>query len=493
MTPERLAQLVQAIKPPPYIEQLFPAQRAPVSSRGRWKALTTSRRAGKTIALIAECADRLEQCKRGEYVLYIAKTRDAAKELAWDKLVALDEQYKLGWTFRVGDLHIETPEGGVLLLRGAEGSDAEKERQKIRGLEVRHAALDEAQSYASTIRLLLRTTIEPSLGKLRGTCTVAGTPGEVMGGGWYNISHKHDGCETKWERYHWTVRENPHFPDAVAYLAGVLVDNQWTEENPTYQREYEGVWIADDSVQVYRYLASRNRVSSIPGYELEWPHGLGVDFGQDDACAWTLHANKPSTKKIFGVLSLKVRGLKPSECAEITGYLVAKTKPDVLVGDGGNLGGIVYIDAINERLVDTTGQEMIGAQKSEKRAYIELLNGDLRAGLLLLCDGPVQWILDDPDAPAVLKEAALHGCAPLMDEMETLPWANEARLKEHAGHANHCCDSNLYDWRHLSAYLSDAAPPRRDPVHGEPGYQEWLMNMDLEAERARIERPWWER
>lgn len=492
MDPARLALLVRSVQVQPWVAQLCDVQRAVALSPARWKAVTTSRRGGKTVELVAECADKLMRCRRGEVVLYVAKTRDTAKELAWDKFSALSEQFKLPWVFKVGDLRIETPEGGALLLRGAEGSDAEKERQKMRGLKVRHCAIDEAQAIAGTLRRLLRETIEPALGDLRGSCTVAGTPGEVMGGGWYNISHDHEGCEEKWTRFEWTVRENTFFRDAEEYLAAALRENGWTVETPTYRREYEGKWCADPSVQVYRYLAARNDVIGfIPGYDLSWPHSLGVDFGQDDACAWTLHTNRPGTREVYGVLSFKLRGLSPAECGAITGWLVEKTTPDVLVGDGGNLGGNVYIDAINERLSEVTRQRMESAQKTEKRAYIDFLNGDLTSGRLRFLKGRVPWVGDD--APEAIRDAAKYGCEPLCDELETLPWANEARLKEHGGHANHCCDSNLYSWRHFSTYLDEARPAEREPVPGEPAYDAWLMDQDAQQARLEHETPWWER
>lgn len=440
--------------------------------------------------LVAECADALERCERGEAVLFLAKTRDTAKELAWDKLQALAEGHKVPWHFKVGDLRIETRRGGVMLLRGAEGADAEKERQKIRGQKFRHVAIDEAQSIASTIRRLLRETVEPALGDLRGSCTVAGTPGDVMAGGWYNISHKHDGCEEKWERHQWTVRQNPFFADAEQWLADALRENAWTPETPTYQREYEGIWCADDSVQVYRFLAARNDVASITGYELTWPHALGVDFGEDDACAWTLLCNRPGTAEVYGVLSFKLRGLKPAECADITGALVERTSPDVLVGDGGNLGGNIYIDAINERLSERTRQVMVSAKKTEKRAYIELCNGDLRGGTIKFCSKPPEWLA----SVVLLAEHGIEGCEQLTDELETLPWANEARLREHAGHDNHCCDSFLYAWRHFSAYLhGDDPTTNSEPAYGTQEYQTWLMNKDTEQHQERMDRKWWQK
>lgn len=85
MTPERFTLLTRAVQFPPWVTQLCDVQRAVAMSRARWKAVTTSRRGGKTVELVAEDCDKLQQCRRGEGVLYVAKTRDTAKELAWDK------------------------------------------------------------------------------------------------------------------------------------------------------------------------------------------------------------------------------------------------------------------------------------------------------------------------------------------------------------------------------------------------------------------------
>lgn len=492
----QLGAFAQALRPSPWVKQLCDVQRAVVQSRERWKAVTGARRGGKTVGLVAECAEQLEQCERGEVVYYLADTRDNAMELCWDKFDALAEEHRLPWEFKLGDATIKTPRGGELRVRGVIGSDTKREQRKLRGSKCRHVGIDEAQNIAAILRDLLRKTVEPALGDLRGTLTIAGTPGEVMAGGWYHISHKHEGCEEKWERFHWTVRDNPFFRDAHQWLADVLRENAWTIESPTYQREYEGIWCADDSVQVYRYLAARNDIDSIPGYDISWPHGLGQDFGEDDACAWTLLCNRPGTEEVYVVLSFKLRGLKPADSADITGALVDITTPDVLVGDGGNLGGNIYIDAINERLGLRTRQQMVSAQKTEKRAFIELCNGDLRSGRIKFAKRMPEQLRRAIDAHPLLKELLedVDGCEQLTGELETLPWANEARLKEHAGHDNHCGDSFLYSWRHFSAYLGiHETKDNAEPLHGTEEYQTWLMDKDTEQHQLRASRKWWEK
>jgi hypothetical protein len=464
-SPERLAQLIEAIRPSPWVADLFDKQRDVLRSKARFKSVTTSRRGGKTIMLTALAADSLDASGFDEVTLYIARTRIGAKELIWSKLKGLARRYQLPWSFHESELRIETPAGGVLLVRGAEGADPEEEREKIRGLKVRRALLDEPDTYAGTMRVLLREVIEPALGDLRGDVIIAGTPGDVPAGAWFEIS---EAKIAKWTRFHWTIRDNPHFKDSAEYLTQVLADNHWSEDHPTYQREYLGKWSQDDSKQVYRYVQSYD-VDAVPGYVAgEWVHTIGVDFGQTDSCAWVVLASHPHRSETYVVDVHKKAGLTPEQAADITRGYVTKYNPHVLVGDGGNLGGNIYIDAYNQRHYQ--GVAMVAATKSEKRAYIELLNGDLRATRLRF-----------------LKPQ----CEPLTDELLTLPWSDETRTHPHASYDDHAADAFLYSWRHHTAYLHSAPTKNTPTVHLTPDDDKYVEREEDEAREA-AGREWWD-
>lgn len=452
-----LADILDAIKPKPWFSQLFTAQQKVFKAPGRFKVVTTSRRAGKTILLTTLAAEALENSGPDEVTLYIARTRSAAKELIWQKLKSLSTTHKLNWVFHEGTLRIETPAGGVLLVRGAEGSDPQEEREKIRGLKLRRALLDEPATYSGTLKILLRDVIEPAIGDLNGDIIITGTPGLVQAGSWYEIS---SGKIPKWKKFHWTIKDNPYFRNSESYLATVLVENHWTEDHPTYQREYLGRWSTDDSVTVYKFNRDRNTVTNLPDYNQDtWIHTIGVDFGMVDASAWSVLASPPHQNITYVIEAFKRTNLLPEQAAEVTQKLVKKYNPITVVGDAGGLGK-PYVEAYNRRF----GGRMLAANKTEKRAHIELLNGDLQAGRFLLLM---------PDAES------------LAEEMEQLPWADESRTKEHPAYPNHCVDSANYSWRHHRAYLATPAPKPAPRIT--PDSPEFWDN-----EIAKLNKPWYE-
>ena len=425
----------------------------------------------------ALAADSLDASQHDEVTLYLARNRSVAKELFWPKIKGLQRAHNLPWQLNETELRITTPRGGVLLVKGAEGGDPDEEMEKLRGLKMRRVICDEPSTYAHTLRRLLKEVIEPGLGDLRGDCIVNGTPGIVCSGAWHEIStgilppgdRRPPSALAKWTRWHWDITNNPFFKDSAQYLREVLEENGWTEEDPTFQREYLGRWVIDISAQVYRYLASRNGVTEVPDYDRDsWVHTIGTDFGVVDECAWTVLASHPHQRDVYAIRSYAKAGLLPEQAAEFTRELVDEFKPHRLVGDSGGLGK-PYVMAYNERF--NTGQQMEPADKQEKRANIELMNGDLGSGRMKIL---------------------LPECEDLAGQMENLPWASSAREKEHAGYKNHRTDSALYAWRAHSAYLHDTPSKSwRTPVPGEPEYESWLIEQEEQQCREQSELPWW--
>lgn len=420
-------------------------------------------------------ATALECAGFDECVLYLAKDRQIAATLMWGKLHQIAREYKLPWSFNETTLRIDHPNGGFLLVRGAEGANPKEERDKLRGLKCKRVLIDEPATYAEILDELLSEVIEPALRIPRGDCVIAGTPGFICAGSWYEISTGKSGKKdrSKWKRFRWPGDRNPY--GEPGYLEKVKQENGFTDDDPLFRIEYHGEWTVSDALQVFRYVESRNCVDVVPGYDRRtWVHSLAVDFGIKDACAWTVVASHPHSRDTYVLESFKETGKRPDEAADITRALVEKYEPSVLVGDAGNLGGNLYVEAINERLGPRASANMIAAQKSEKRAHIDLLNNDFRAPRLFL-----------------LRETT----KPLQKELLELPWANAQQREAHKAYDDHACDSLLYAFRHHSAYMHEAPSPStwRTPVRGEADYEQHLIDMEVEQSKALHERPWWSR
>ncbi len=448
---------------PVYLRSLFVNQLRVVAQLALDKPVTRrvvalcGRRAGKTVMAGAALMWALQNAGFDEDVVYGARTRMVAKGLIWGKLKRIIDICGLTWKVNESELTITTDAGATLHVVGF---DKAAEVEKLRGMKLRLFVADEPATYSPLLGTLFRDIVDPALGDVRGSVLLCGTPGPTPVGTWYEVSC---GKSERWRLHRWTILDNPHFPSPAEYLAEVLEENGWTEETVTYQREYMARWVADDSVLVYRYVPSRNDVLAVPPTNI---HTIGVDFGMNDETAWVVWGSAKHERATYGLHAHKQQGLLPEEAAQITAELCERYDPDVLVGDSGGLGK-PYVEAFNRRYAEQLNRRMKPAEKTEKRAHIEIMNNDWRAPRLYL--GP--------------------GMEAYSQELMHLPWHKDDRREEHPAYPNHCCDAGLYGYRHHTAYLSEAAPPK--PPRLTPDDDEWI-EREAEGFREESGRDWWD-
>lgn len=200
-----------------------------------------------------------------------------------------------------------------------------------------------------------------------------------------------------------------------------------------------GRWVRDASMLVFPYFNEDCLVDDVP--ELE-RFVLGVDFGLRDATAFTVIGWRAEDPCAYIVHMHKATGLSPSDAAEIITDLSNTYPFERIVGDSQGLG-TGYVEEAKRRF----GIAIEGAEKNNKRGYIELLNGAVANGKLKVLRG-------------VHHE--------LYAETSSLPWKDENREKAHEGFENHLCDSLLYGWRACYNYLektSAALPEKGTPEH----------------------------
>lgn len=436
MTPKKRAALEELVrrklKRQGIIDSCHPMQRAVLADKSRYKAVLAGRRSGKTMLDSRAIALALEESGRDDWTFYSAVTRVVARDLIWGKLEEVNRDHQLGWDMRAHDMVISTKRGAMFRVLGFDDSS---QTEKSAGYRIRLFVADEPHSYATKLKYLAEQKIGPALGDLGGTLMLTGTPGIARVGYWYDSS---TGRLPEYKTWHWSVRSNPLFlRDPEEWIAEELALRKWTLETPAFRREILAEWCEDEGQLVYAFVGDRNLCGPIE-LEPDGTYTLGVDFGMNDACAWGVLYTPPGSRMVYVVHVETHDGLLPEEASDVTARLVERFKPSRIVGDAGGLGK-PYVESWNRRYGNRAGWFMRAAEKTEKRANIELVNGELRAGNVQIVS---EW------------------CAPLVDEVTNLVWADERREKEHPGCANHAADATLcYAYRAHTGYLHEIPQP----------------------------------
>lgn len=307
--------------------------------------------------------------------LYVTLTRLNAKQILWSDLLRLNEEHGLGGEPNHSELILRMPQGADIVLAGANN---EREIAKIRGKRFKGATIDEPQSMADRIlKPLINDAISPALLDFDGYLALAGTPGAVRAGHFYDVCH---GTSGRWERHRWTLRDNPHLERLSGkpidqLLAEVRAEHGWTEEDPTYLREYRGEWVDDVNALVFRYSADRNGFDQLP--EGRWSYVIGVDLGYEDSDAIAVLGWCNASPDVFLVEEMVCDKLTISELGDRLNEMVSRRRPQKVVVDAGGLGRKIV-----EELRRRWGIPCEAAEKQRKAEHIELLNDGLRTGRL---------------------------------------------------------------------------------------------------------------
>ena len=465
------------IKKPGYIEDLHPAQAAFWDDPNRFKVAICGRRAGKTNLAYRGLLQGMG-ANPNTIQAYIGVTRESAKRLAWNPLRRLAKQHGLPIQFNKVELIAYHTNGAELWILGA---DKEEDMDKMRGAAYKRVVIDEAASYRAFIERMVNEVIEPALGDHRGDLWLMGTPGRTAAGFFYDASINAPGFE-KFSVHKWTVADNPYFLDPEEWLQELRERNGWSEDHPTYRREYLGEWCKDDDALVYKFSTSENVIQDLPGEVSEYSYVLAMDFGIVDPKAFVILAYHPHDPCVYIVESYKRPDLCPTDVAEHIRLLqdrysrLTDADPErvfeTIVGDTGGMG-----KAYAKELQSRHSIFVKPAAKREKLAYIDHMNGDLIAGRIKV----VQKSNEE-----------------LMREWQTLPWLlRDGRKQEkydERKYDDHLADACLYGWRDCRAYSATTKvekPQPNSPEYWEKWAEEEEQRENKEAYmQSRV--PWWE-
>lgn len=466
---ERRAAPVEAPRPREPTDLLdhdFAPQTAFVVDPARLKVLLCTRRAGKSYGIAIDFLRDAATHPRANY-LYVGLTKESAKKAIWkDALKEIDREMALMLDFSETDLTCTLPNGAVVYVLGFDSS--EKQREKARGGKYRRVAIDEAQSFGSDLRALVNL-LRPTLTDDVGTLEIAGTPGIVHHGLFFDLTHDQrpeqagtwtrDDIETAgtWSGHRWSASDNPHIRvQWAAEIATMLAVSPRVVEVPSFQRERLGRWVIDDENLVYRYASGRNDYGgTLPKLPGAWHYVLGCDLGFNDPTAFVVCAYHDHDRTLYVVEASKRSKMDLTDVADNAKRLDGVYRFDAFVVDGANKQAV-------EEMKRRHDVPWIAADKTGKSDFIEIMNAEFILGRIKI----------DPIA-----------CATLVEEYGGLIWDERVttRRVEHPASPNHGSDALLYSWRWCYQWASET--PKPPPARGTP---EWMQteaeSMEAEAE-----------
>lgn len=228
-------------------DTLFYYQKEVYDSPIKKKALCWGRRTGKTILAarlaIKHCLD-VEDKKRECYI--IGLTLEKCAGLYWDELKSQISKAHIT-TARIdnGIYRIDFPNGNFIQLWG---NGSKTEAAKLRGKDASMVIVEEMQSQ-QRLHDLLENIVEPMIKARDGEIVCVGTGPLSAGTKWESILN-----DETWFHSDANMSMNPSIANHDKVLQEILEEKHWTEDNPTYIREYLGRPCFDANLLIYPHV-----------------------------------------------------------------------------------------------------------------------------------------------------------------------------------------------------------------------------------------------
>lgn len=390
---------------------LFAEQIDFIDDTSKRKAAICSRRSGKSYAagryLIKEALE-----DAGTTCVYIARTREAAKRILWSSLKEANQRFRLGIKFNNADLMATFPNQSQIMFTGAnDASDVDK----LRGAAFSLAVLDEAAFFNINVKELVNEVLTPALLDRDGSLVLISTPNSACHGFFYDVTEK---GTYNFSVHRWTVKDNPYMQHAVRAINKDIENGILDPNDPSYKREYLGLWVRDDQEIVYNYTED-NLFENRPNSD-EWEYVLGIDLGYHDATAFVVVAWSPDWPCLYIIDEYKQKRMLTSEVEEKIQRFMKDYNFTSIVMDSGGGASKMVLETFKQR----SGIPLKAAKKSgDKVGMIKIMNSELHA-----------------------NKIKIKHSMELLTEWDKLQY-NKAGTSEDKRFDNHLADACLYAWQ----------------------------------------------
>lgn len=411
---------------------LSPRQRALHDDPAVQICVVCTRQSGKTSEALLKTAEKMIAVS-GSISYIIMPTRDRCRDTFWDRWKDLCTVF--GFT---DDNHHETlletraPNGSVVRLVGVPDR---KRADRVRGQTLDLIIIDEAANFSDDVlQYLVEHCCSAALGIRNGQLYVCSTPGMDPSGYLYRL---YTDPALEFSRHFLDLSDNPAWKDPAAYLAKVRRQFGYDENDPTYQREWLGRWVADLALRVYRIDAAN--LIDAPGavdYAV-----MAVDLGATDQSAICVLGWKANTRELHCLHEEAESDLDITSVAERVKALQAIYRPLVTMVDGAAKQSVLELQNRHGIPLEPTPKA-----PGYKPKAIAQLNADFRRGLVKV--------------PRTFE---------VVGQMKALQWAAKAvGVRENQGQPNDRCDAFLYAYLRASHYLEQIQEP--EPEAGSAAY-----------------------
>lgn len=246
----------------------------------RWGCIVAHRRAGKTVACVAELTTRATYTsKKNPRYGYIAPFYRQAKEIAWRYLKEMTAQ--LSVKVMESTLTVELFNGSLIQLFGADNPDA------LRGLYFDGVVLDE---YGDMKPSLWGEVVLPTLADRRGWAVFIGTP--KGRNHFYDIHQTAIANPDSWFSLTLRASETGILPDEeLAQLKAQMSDEQYSQE---MECDFFAAVAGTYYTQLINTLLEKGQIDTEEAsYDAEHPVFVASDLGYTDSSAYWFWQERP--------------------------------------------------------------------------------------------------------------------------------------------------------------------------------------------------------
>lgn len=417
-----LADLLLEFEPNQIIQGLHEKQARVYNDPSRFKCGLMARRFGKSHLGVA----LLLGGEPGQVSLYFARKLKSAKNIMLPIFRRLNHQFDLGLSFNLQDLTITEQNGAQIRLAGVKDEAAAED---LRGPSYRRVVGDECGTFHSELlQYTVQDVLQPALVDSGGDMLLIGTPGPLPDEKDYWFSLTGDPATQlagNWPTYHGTIFDNTKMlEDPRKAINDILRENKWTEDHPTFRREYRAEWVPDVGSLVFDY---KGVFAPGPTSGLTV---LSMDFGVVDHTSFTI-LRQVERPHVWVMQSYSLPGLDIVQIAEQCNGMRQRWRPNYIVADEGALGKGYGLTLRNQYNIPVEP-----AEKRHLRARIDHGRGMLAAEQMHLTE----------------EARELH------DEWLRLPW-NPLKTGFHERYKADCTDGWLYALQKINA-IEGYKPPQ---------------------------------